>query len=583
MNNLPKSNNSPSHNKTSEPESKVHNLDEVPQLDWHQRMANLVGLEEETRPSHKENNGSETASQTPDETPAQPSHPSSLRTKQPLSSNPFAKVGVVGAATLGVVLVAGAFLSQLMSGTNKTPQKNFPEITRKNDVDKIEQLKPEQEIEILKTKLALAEQAKAVKTAQLQLKTIKPPTQAKPTPAQAKPRTQTLTRVVVQRVPTPAQTVYVPRVVERIIRVPQRVVAQAKPTVSQPVQRAQPTQPIQTPQPTATPSISPVFELSAPELTPQDIAQIPFSLSIPSPTSTPSLTPTPTPTATATPTPSLPRVASSPPSRLGSELNSRDTQSTSALINRITQHNGKSIAVGTSAKAVLATAVFGEGNKAGTNNNNNNDRNNNNNKNDSTFVVRLKEPLKSIDGKIALPANTELLAQIQQLSEGGMIQLKVVSVISQNKGKLTEISLPESAIKVRAPKGRPLLARKYPDKSGKISGMDTLIFGLGGAGKIGQILNSSETRYRYLPCNNSNNNNSNNNNNYCAYTETKQPRNIPAGILEGGMSALVPQLNNRNNQAINELITKSNIWYLPVGTEVEVFANQITRFSGTSN
>ncbi|NMG10305.1 TrbI/VirB10 family protein [Brasilonema sp. UFV-L1] len=592
MNNQPKSNNnSPSQNKYSEPESKVHNLHEVPQLDWHERMANLVGLEEETPPSNKEKNGSETASQTPDETPAQPSHPSSQRTKQPLSSNPFAKVGLVGAATLSVVLVAGAFLSQLMSGTNKTPQKNFPQITRKNEADKIEQIRPEEEIEILKTKLALAEQAKAVKTAQLQLKTVKPPTQAKPTPAQPKPRTQTVTRVVVQRVPTPAQTVYVPRVVERIVRVPQRVVVQARPTVTQPtqppqpIQRIQPTQrpqPIQTPQPTPTPSISPVFELSIPGLSPQDIAQIPFSLSIPSPTPTPSFTPTPTPTPTATPTPSLPRVASSPPSRLGSELNSRDREttdnpSTSALINRLTQHSSKSIAVGTKAKAVLATAVFGEGSRPGTNNNNDrNNNNNNNNKNDSTFVVRLKEPLKSIDGAVALPANTELLTQIQQLSDGGMMQLKVVSVISQNKGKLTEISLPESAMKVRAPNGRPLLAKKYPDKSGKISGMDTFIFGLGGAGKIGEILNRPETKFRTYDCGTSGNNT-------CAYTETRQQRNIPAAVLEGGMNALVPQLNNRNNQAINELIQKSNIWYLPVGTEVEVFANQITRFSETPN
>ncbi|NJR76120.1 MAG: hypothetical protein HC773_26110, partial [Scytonema sp. CRU_2_7] len=308
------------------------------------------------------------------------------------------------------------------------------------------------------------------------------------------------------------------------------------------------------------------------------------------------------PTPTPTPTPNLPRVASSPPNPNSEPISSakegaeippvpnrtntpnipnrtnptRDTQSTSSLISRITQHNSKSIAVGTSAKAVLATAVFAEASKTGTNNTNSS----NNNKNDNTFVVRLREPLKSIDGAIALPANTELLAQIQQLSEGGMIQLKVVSVISQNKGKLTEISLPESAIKVRAPNGRPLLAKKYPDKSGKISGMDTFIFALGGAGKIGEVLNRPETRLRPVNCTYTNDKGEQvSSSSVCSYiSETKQQRNIPAGLLEGGMSALVPQLNQRNQQAINEMIQKSNVWYLPVGTEVEVVANQITRF-----
>ncbi|NMG21144.1 hypothetical protein DP116_17500 [Brasilonema bromeliae SPC951] len=564
-------------------------------------MANLVGLEEQIPPSRPESSLSETSSANPDEAP--PSHPSSQKTKQALSSNPFAKVGVVGAATLSVALVAGAFLTQLMSGTNKQAPKNFPQITRnENESNKIEQLKPEEEIEILKTKLALAEQAKAVKLAQLQLKSVRPTTQPKPTPAQPRIKPQTVTRVVVQRVPTPAQTVYVPRVVERIVRVPQRVVVQQPKPISpvppQPTVRPVPPQPTvppqQTPQPTAKPSISPSFELSIPGLNPSELAQIPFALSIPTPTPTPTPTATPTPT----PTPSLPRVANSPPSTLGSELNSRNRDNAQILpvpnrrntaanpqqtpaeatTNETTQYTGKSVAVGTNAKAVLATAVFGEANRIGSNNSNSNsNNNNNNNKNDSQFVVRLREPLKSVDGAIALPANTELLAQLDQVSETGALNLTVVSVVSQNKSNLTETRLRQSAMKVRAPGGRPLLAKKYPDKSGKISAMDTFIFGLGGAGQIGRTINLPETKTRNT-CDGLNDA-QRSVQQYCGYfSETKQPRNIAGAVLEGGMNALVPQLNQRNQQAINEMITKSNIWYLPAGTEVEVVANQITRF-----
>jgi hypothetical protein len=513
---------------------------------WHQRMANLVGLEEEMTPSHQKASDSEPMISSHPEVP--PTHPSSHRTKQPLSSNPFAKVGVVGAGTLFVVLVAGVFLSQLMGGTNQKPQNNFPVVTQKNEAKKIEQLKPEEEIEILKTKLALAEQAKAVKAAQLQLKTVQPPTRTTPT-AQPKPQPTTATRVVVQRIPTPAKTVYVPRVVERIVRVPQPI-AQAKPT---PTPSPQPTP---TPQPKATPSPSPSFEISNPGLLPSDLAQIPLSLSTVTPPATPplpnvaSLPPSPPPSARESDERTLPR-------RTNPTTNSQEAQPTKQL-------TGKAVAVGASAKAVLTTALAGEAVRSGSNTSNN--------KNDSQFVVRLKEPLKSVDGGIALPKDTELITQIQQITESGWVQLSVISIISQANGNLSETRLPQNAMKIRAPGGRALLANKYPKRSGKIASMDGFSALLGASGQIGEILNRPESRVRER-CPNNNNNNGN-----CYFaTETEQQRNIPAAILEGATKVTVPQLNQRNQQAVQEMM-KSNIWYLAAGTEVEVFANQITRF-----
>lgn len=538
----------------SEPELKFSPQQEGQASNWHKRMANLVGLEEEIPQSKEESSLSETTSNNDQ---PRPSHASSLRTQQPLSSNPFAKVAVVGGATLSMVVIGGIFLSQLMSGNNKQPRKISPTITQNtHESDKTEQLKPEQEIEILKTKLALAEQAKAVKAAQLQLRSVRTPIRAISTPAQPRSQPQPVTRVVVQRVSSPTRTVYVPRVVERIVRVPQRV-AQVKPT------------PTQSPQPKTIATPSPIFELtSVPELTP-----IPMQSDVGQALST---------NRSITPTPTVPQVASSPPAPLASELNSRtrgtvpnrtntttyaqnETQST----NQTNQLTGKSVAVGTSAKAVLTTALSGEGNRSG------NSDSNNNNKNDSQFVVRLREPLKSVDGAIALPKNTELVTQIQQITESGWVQLSVVAVISQNNGTLTEIRLPAGAMKIRRPGGRPLLAKKYPDKSDKIAGMDTFSGLLGGAGQVGDILNRPETKTRDT-CDGLSD--VQRNNRYCGlFSETRQQRNIPAAILDGAARVTVPQLNQRNQQATQEMM-KSNIWHLEAGTEVEVYTNQITRF-----
>ena len=54
--------------------------------------------------------------------------------------------------------------------------------------------------------------------------------------------------------------------------------------------------------------------------------------------------------------------------------------------------------------------------------------------------------------------------------------------------------------------------------------------------------------------------------------------NITAGILEGGMRSLVPQVTRRNQQAISRMSRKSDIWFLKAGKEVEVYVNQEVRF-----
>jgi hypothetical protein len=91
---------------------------ELDTLDWESRMARLVGLQEESSSANTDEAVEESTSL------LQPSsEPQEVQTKESLSSNPFAKLGLVGAGTLGIVLVAGVFLSQL-TNTGKKPPKN---------------------------------------------------------------------------------------------------------------------------------------------------------------------------------------------------------------------------------------------------------------------------------------------------------------------------------------------------------------------------------------------------------------------------------------------------------------------------
>jgi Bacterial conjugation TrbI-like protein len=496
--------------------------------DWERRMAKLVGFEPELTRERSEASD-EANTDNVDESPQ--ANSDSRPTGQPLSSNPFAKAGLVGAATLLVVLGAGAFLSLMMNGTNKKPNNDLP-LKQPEKLQPVDEAKKEVEIEVLKTKLALAEQARAVKAAQLQLTTVQPnqaiPAKVNPTSQVQPPKViyRDKPRIVVQRIPSPVQTVYVPRTVtvERIVR------------VLQPIPQAK--SPITAPQkPKIVPSVTPVPQ--EPKITPS-VTPLPQLASNPQIPSIPQPTPTPTPTPANN-------------SILQQLTTSRDSQSSTE--NQASQQPPKSVAVGTSAKAVLATSLFGESNRSG---------NDSDNANDSKFIVRLQQPLKNVDNAVALPAGTEVLTQIRKITESGMVQLEVVSVISRIDGNLREKSLPKGALKISSPQGRPLIASKYPDKSGAIAGMDVGIFALGGVNKAAELFNRPESTLNI------------NGSNVISQNNTKP--NIVTGILEGGLSTVVPQITVRNQQAISEMMTRGNIWFLPAGTQVEVFVNQTTQF-----
>jgi hypothetical protein len=489
---------------------------EVESLDWESRMARLVGFEEESPPRIQE---LEDVSLQPS-----PEQPQEVQTKQPLSSNPFAKLGLVGMATLSIVLLAGGFLSQLMNSGNQKPQSEISPQVRSQPVNESPSQNLAAEVETLKTKLALTEQVELVKAAQQRLRT------AKPTPAvalQPEPvvSSRNRPRVVPQITPAPVRTVYVPRVV----------------TVPSPPQRpviSQPAPPLPVVQPTPPPPPNPLDEWSR-------LAKLGSYGQV-------NVTDKPNVMAATSEPPQNTQVAQQPPNPNPNQTPPQEP----SVVNQGQQQSQKSVAVGTSVKAVLATAVFGETTKA--RNNDENDENKN------VFVVRLKEPLKAVDGAIALPANTELLTEIRSISEQGLLQLNVVKVIVQNKDSTTERSLPQNAMMIRASQGKPLIAQQFPNQSSSIAGMDAGIFVLGGLGKAAELFNRSDSQVVY--------------NGNTVITSGNNRRNIAAGLFEGGINTVVPQIAQRNQQAISQMMQRTNVWFLPAGKNVEIYINQVMQF-----
>ncbi|AKG19982.1 TrbI/VirB10 family protein [Calothrix sp. 336/3] len=491
--------------------------------DWESQMARLVGFEDESR--------TQTVAATPvnEETANTPEVSSE---KQPLSANPFAKLSLVGGGTLMMVLLAGGFLSQLMSVGRQKPKVENNLLTAKPVNTQPATANLETEIETLKTKLALTEQTEAVKLAQQRLRTNRLITVARSPVISARQASfNPITRTAPQR------TVYIsqPAPANPVARVPYAPPIPVNTAIAPPIQP--PMQP---------PMVNPVTPKPDPLQEWNRLAKLGSYGLV-------SATPAPAPTLAANPpTPPQPTPPqSTPPEPTNTQFNAVVSQASE-------QQSPKSVAVGMTAKAVLATAVFGETSRG------------NENKDDdegkTSFVVRLKEPLKSLDGEIALPEKSELLVEIRSLSEQGLLQLTVTKVIIPNKGNPIEKTLPKNALIVRAPEGRPLIADQFPNKSGSIASMDLGLFVLGGIGKAAELFNRTESQVVTTTTSGT------------IVTNTNPKRNILAGIVEGGVTSVVPQISQRNQQAITQMIQRTNIWFLKAGTKVEVYVNQSMQF-----
>ncbi|MBF2066436.1 MAG: TrbI/VirB10 family protein [Calothrix sp. C42_A2020_038] len=501
------------------------NTSDVDTSDWESRMAKLVGLEE--HPTHSKPQNINTT------------QPQEVQTKQALSSSPFAKLGLVGAATFTIVLVAGVFLSQLMDTSNQKPTQSTITIQPQPTLQASPQL--ESEVENLKTKLALTEQAQAVKVAQEKLRNPVPVATSKPqTVVRTQPPVTNRVRVSFPNTPI-ARSNYTPRVSSQPERI--RIVTIPQPQPPRP-QLIQPT-------PKPTPPITPNLLEDLVKLAELNNYYENQSSPVASNTPTVQPTPTPAPLPVIPPTPT-PNIVQTP----APVIVSNPTPTPAPI-----QQSPLSVAVGSSVKAVFATAVFGE-----TTRSTNTNRNDRNESEKPVFVVRLQEPLKSTDGQIALPAKTELLAEINSISEQGLTQLNVTKLITKNGNTISEKPLPQNAIIIRAREGRPLIANQYPNRGGSIAWMDTGLFVLGGLGKAAELVNRTESQVVVTSGAGT------------TISNTNARRNILAGVAEGGISTIVPQIAQRNQQAISQMTQRSNIWFLPAGKEVEVYINQTMQF-----
>lgn len=523
--------------------------------EWENRMAKLVGLDEHIPADIEDSSIKDIDNYQP-----QTDEPTSNITQQPLSANPFAKACLVGAGTLAVVMFAGGFLSQMMS--NDQPQITQNAIRSTTPVKPIAKPRVEQlqeEVEGLKTRLALSQQLDAVKAAQQKLRMVKstpstPKVTAKPTP-QSRPRIvpRNISRSMVPPRPQPPQV--------RIVEVPK--IVKVDRIVNRPQPKPQPKK-VAKPAPEPIPVLPPVVPPPEPPIPQQPLVEI-------------EPPPQPNPMqewARLAKLGSYGQVSISENQTVSNRTSPREVEVKREVRERKAQRepereiptrtasasnsrNPKTIPVGSSVKAVLATPVYGETTRTR--------RGREEKENNNVYVVRLKQSLKAADGTTAIPTGSQIYAKIDSISENGLMELEIVKLTMRENGEMIDKNVPQNSLMIRGKKGKPLMAKQYNNNRSSVARRDAISFIAGGVGKAAELINRTESEVVTGE------------NGTVAVTNVNRDPSLAAGILEGGTKTVVPQISRRNQRAISRMSRKTNVWYLPEGKEVELFVNQETR------
>jgi Bacterial conjugation TrbI-like protein len=176
------------------------------------------------------------------------------------------------------------------------------------------------------------------------------------------------------------------------------------------------------------------------------------------------------------------------------------------------------------------------------------------------FIVKINEPLMDNHGQVAFPAGTELVVQIDSVSETGQVHSSAIAATWSINGQQRELILPPNTIQIRGKGGEPLVAEHFEDRGDEIAGMDAGQFMLGAFGRAAQLYNRSDSRIQTRGSS-------------TIITENNPAPNIVAGLVEGGTDAVLDSIRRRNQQAIERLEQMPNIRFIKAGTDVEIFVN----------
>jgi Bacterial conjugation TrbI-like protein len=207
----------------------------------------------------------------------------------------------------------------------------------------------------------------------------------------------------------------------------------------------------------------------------------------------------------------------------------------------------RTLLVGTSAKGSAMTPVLWGGGASSS----------------ARFMLKLDEPMLDGNNRQAFPAGTQFIVTAKPASANiGLAELEVVSIIIKGM----EFAPPNGSIVIRDDQGGLLIGEDYFRRDAQIANRDLMTVVTGALGGVGRIMNQPASTSSF------------GNNGTVVNTVTNRDPNILGGILEGGFKDLSAVWTQRNQEAIQDLLRKPNVYQIPRGHAVRVFVNQSMTF-----
>jgi hypothetical protein len=206
----------------------------------------------------------------------------------------------------------------------------------------------------------------------------------------------------------------------------------------------------------------------------------------------------------------------------------------------------KGILVGTSAKGSTVTPILWNAGISST----------------AKFIIKLDEPIRDNTNQPAIPAGTQLVVTVKPAGTNiGFAELEVVSVIIQGQ----EFTPPVGMLVVRDENNGLLVGEDYFKRNEQIASRDSMTILTGALGRVGQVLTQPSSTISTSGLGSTT-------------VVSNQSPNILGAILDGGFSSLPATWSQRNQQALQEIASKPNVYQIPQGRSVRIFVNQTLEF-----
>ncbi|MDZ8091496.1 MAG: TrbI/VirB10 family protein [Nostoc sp. DedQUE05] len=186
------------------------------------------------------------------------------------------------------------------------------------------------------------------------------------------------------------------------------------------------------------------------------------------------------------------------------------------------------------------------------------------------FAIELTKPLTATDGTVALPAGTVLVTKTVAVSKkNNLVSASAIALVyPDSQGTVKQETIPAETLLIRGRGQKPLIAKKLNDVGTDIAQQDLLVGLLSSLGKVGSIVNQPRTQSSTVV--------SSGTFNQSTITSNSNPQ-IWAAALEGFFSPISERMSKRSDQAVQELLQRPNIQFLPEGTEVSVVVNSFLK------